>query len=135
MIRAYAALTIKRKGIREAREALARLSKGRIRSGVDRCQFHLLYGLFYLGIGDPHRASEEFAKAHRADKLNVYVMMKWARTLYELGISRWLEADESWKDHLNDCAALVRKILEFDRDNEEGVRLLQQLVQRFDITV
>ena len=55
VIRAYAALTIKRDGIDEAHIALKRLEKAKIRSRHDRCQFHLLYGLFYLGIGDPGR--------------------------------------------------------------------------------
>ena len=41
VIRAYAALTIKREGIDEAHVALKQLKKAKIRSRHDRCQFHL----------------------------------------------------------------------------------------------
>ena len=71
VIRAYALITIKKEGIEKAFEAFQRLSEVKIRSRFDRAQFHLYYGIFYLGVGDKGNASIEFTKAHAADKNNV----------------------------------------------------------------
>ena len=99
VIRAYAALTIKREGIDEAHVALKQLKKAKIRSRHDRCQFHLLYGLFYLGIGDAGSASREFGAAHSADRQNVYVMVKWARTLFEQASENWVEGNDIYQGY------------------------------------
>ena len=40
-----------------AEKAFDRLKKAKIRNRFDRCQFHLFYGLFQLGINNPHEAS------------------------------------------------------------------------------
>lgn len=133
VIRAYAALTIKRDGIDEAHVALRRLQKAKIRSRHDRCQFHLLYGLFYLGIGDPGAASREFGAAHSADRQNVYVMIKWARTLFEQASELWIEGNDIYQSYADDAAGLTRKILEFDPDNAEGISLMEDLHRRFGI--
>lgn len=131
VIQAYAALTIKRDGVAKAHEALARLSKAKIKGGPGRCQFHLIYGLFYLGIGDSSRAATEFSMAHAADRANVFVMMNGARTLYDLALARWTDGDDVYKTYVNQCAELVQRILEFDPDNSEGVSLMNALHQRF----
>ena len=135
VIRAYAALTIKRDGIDEAHVALKRLEKAKIRSRHDRCQFHLLYGLFYLGVGDPDSASREFGNAHAADRQNVYVMMKWARILFEQASESWLEGSDVYRSYADDATRLTRKILEFDPDNDEGLSLMEDLHRRFGIDV
>ena len=135
VIRAYAALTIKRDGIDEAHVALKRLGKAKIRSRHDRCQFHLLYGFFYLGIGDPGAASREFGAAHSADRQNVYVMMKWARTLFEQASELWVERNDIYQSYADDAAGLTRKILEFDPGNAEGISLMQDLHRRFGIEI
>ncbi|HWN45532.1 MAG TPA: hypothetical protein VNW71_25130, partial [Thermoanaerobaculia bacterium] len=101
----------------------------------DRCQLHLLYGLFYLGVENPQAASREFARAHAADRSNVFVMMRWARTLYEIGVARHLESDEIYKAYIKDCSSLVRKILQYDPDNKEGISLLQNIRRRFDMDI
>jgi predicted Zn-dependent protease len=133
--RAYAALTIQRDGIQEAQKAFARLNEASIRNRFDQCQFHLFYGLFQIGIGNAHEAAREFAKAHQADRSNVYVMMKWARTLYEIGEARFQDGEDVHKAYLRDCAHVVREILRFDPDNAEGVDLMAKLHQRFGISV
>jgi len=133
VVRAYAALTIKRDGIQQARKAFERLHEAHIRNRFDRCEFHLLYGLFQLGIGNQYEAAQEFAKAHAADRSNVYVMMKWARTLYELATALRLDGNEVYKIYALDCSRLVQKILEFDPDNEEGVALMNGLHQVFGV--
>ena len=135
VIRAYAALTIKRDGIDEAHIALRRLKKAKISNRFDRCQFHLLYGLFYLGINDVDSASAEFKQAHNADRQNVYVMIKWARTLFNQASELWMEGNEQYKDYANDAARLTRKILEFDDDNEEGLKLMEDLFRRYNISI
>ena len=135
IIRAYAALTIKRDGIQMAEKAFDRLKKAKIRNRFDRCQFHLFYGLFQLGINNPHEASREFARAHAADKSNVYVMMKWARTLYEIAKDRYQDKNDMYEGYLSDCAQLVQKILGFDADNDEGTKLMNSLHQDFGVDV
>lgn len=132
-IRAFAALTIKREGIEQAGEALRLLGEAKIRSAADRAQFHLLYGLFFLGIGDPVAASQEFGRAYSADRSNVFIMMKYARVLFDLATQRFAESDEAYRDYASQCAALVRRILDFDLDNHEGIRLAESLRARFGI--
>ncbi len=94
VIRAYAALTIKKQGISQAHQALEQLERAEIKNRYDRCQFHLLYGLFYLGINEPSRASAEFQKAHQADKTNVFVMIKLARTLLTIATELWTDGSD-----------------------------------------
>ena len=135
VIRAYAVLTIKRDGIQMAEKAFDRLKKAKVRNRFDRCQLHLFYGLFQLGIDNPHEASKEFAKAHAADRSNVYVMMKWANTLYGIARDRYLDRDTMYEGYVSDCAQLVKKILEFDPDNYEGINLMNSLHQGFGVDV
>ena len=131
VVRAFAALTIKKEGISEAHKALRQLERAKIVTRRDRCEFHLLYGLFYLGIGDKDAANREFASAHAADRQNVFVMIKQARTLFELAQDLWLDGNESYKVFVDDCANLVRQILRFDKDNSEGLDLLAALRSKF----
>jgi tetratricopeptide (TPR) repeat protein len=131
VIRAYAALTIQREGIQQAEKAFKRLSEAKNRNRFDWCQFHLFYGLFQLGIGNSYEAAKEFALAHKADRANVFVMMKWARTLYDLAMQRYLEGDEVYQQYVTDCGEVVRKILEFDVDNPDGIDLINSLHQQF----
>lgn len=133
VIRAYAALTIKREGISEAHQALKRLEKARIRNQHDRCQFHLLYGLFYLGIGDNNAAYREFSKAHSADRQNVFVMIKQARTLFDIAKDTWADGNDAYEQFAKDCAKLVQQILRFDVDNRDGIDLLHELRTNFGI--
>ena len=133
VIRAYAALTIKRNGIEQAHKALAELRKAKIRNRHDQCQFHLLYGLFSLGIGDKDGAAREFDKAHRADRTNVFVMIKHAETLLDLAVALWLEGNDTYKDYVDDCKSLVSQILKFDVDNEQGLTLMNELHRQFNV--
>jgi tetratricopeptide (TPR) repeat protein len=135
VVRAYAALTIKRDGVQMAEKAFARLSEAKIRNRFDRCQFHLFYGLFQLGIGNPHEASQEFSKAHAADRSNVYVMMKWAQTLYDIALNRYLEGEDIYRAYVSDCTSIVERILNFDPDNSEGVDLMFRLRQDFGVVL
>ena len=132
--RAYAALTIKRDGIKKAHLALERLSKAKIKSYADRCQFHLLMGQFYLGVDDLYKAAEEFEKAHQSDKSNVFVMMNLAKTYFDLGKSLWRDQSDTYRYYFDNCADIVRKILTYDQDNSEGIRLMEEL-HRLDIKV
>jgi hypothetical protein len=133
VVRLYALYSIKKDGVQEAAKALERLRKAPIRNREDRCQFHLLYGLFFLGIGEVDRAGEEFSKAHAADRNNVFVMMRWARTLLDTAVSRWLDGDPTYRVYAEDCARLTRKILEFDADNAGGVDIMYSLHERLGI--
>ena len=131
VIRVYAALTIKREGVNEAHKALKQLQKGKIRNRQDRCQYHLFCGLFYLGIDDKDAATREFTQALAADRQNVFVMMKQARTLFELAVELWTDGQDGYRAFVDDCANMVRQILRFDVDNSEGVDLLNALRSTF----
>ena len=130
--RAYAALTIKRDGIQQAEKAFKRLREASIRNRFERCQFHLFYGLFQLAIENRQEALEQFSRAHSADRSNVYVMIRWAKALYDVADEHYLAGNEVYEAHVADCGTLVDKILSFDADNEEGVRLMNALYQRFE---
>lgn len=127
IIRAHAALTIKREGIQKAHIALKRLGEAKIKSNSDRCLYHLLCGKFYQGIDDLPKAVDEFTKAHEAERTNVYVMMKLAETHFHLGKLAWKNQSEGYQFHYDTCARTVRKILEFDNNNSVGLRLFQDL--------
>ena len=133
VIRAYAALTIKRDGIEDAHRALEKLREARIKSRHDRCQFHLLYGLFCLGIGDRSGAAREFGRAHEADRSNVFVMIKQAQTLLDIAVEQWAEGLSSHKEYVADCRDLIRQILKFDVDNEKGLQLMHELRKHFGV--
>jgi len=134
VIRAYAMITIKMEGIDKAFEAFQKLSEGKIRSRFDRAQFHLYYGLFYLGLGDIGNASAEFSKAHQADKNNVYIMMKLAKTYYDLAIESHIDGEvDIAKAYAKDCALITKKILEFDSDNQTGKYIQIDLYSKFRI--
>jgi len=134
VIRAYAIITIKKDGINKAFEAFQKLSSGRIRSRTDRAQFHLYYGIFYLGIGDKGNASIEFSKAHQEDKNNVYIMMKLARTYLDLAIETRIDGETDISEvYAKDCALVTKKILDFDADNKTGIDIQIDLYEKFNI--
>ena len=135
VIRAYAALTIKREGISEAHKALNQLEKAKIRNRQDRCQFHLLYGLFYLGINDKEKASQQFAQAYSSDRQNVFVMINWSETLFDIAEKLWIDGNDEYKDFVGDCANLTRKILVFDPDNERGIKIMEDLHRTFNVNL
>ena len=134
VMRAYAFLCLKADGIETAHEAYKRLSDAKIRSRHDRAQYHLFYGLFYLGLEDKGNASREFSKAHREDKNNVYVMVKLARVYYDMAMDSWIDDDLGIAEtYANDCGVVVKEILEFDFDNDVAKHLQIELYERFDI--
>jgi Tfp pilus assembly protein PilF len=136
VIRAYALITIKKEGIEKAFEAFQKLSEVKIRSRFDRAQFHLYYGIFYLGVGDKGNASIEFTKAHAADKNNVYIMMKLAKTYYDMAIEGHIDGEtDISQGYANDCALIVKKILEFDSDNQTAIDLQIDIYHNFKIEV
>lgn len=134
VIRAHAALTIKRDGIDKTHVAFEKLAKADTKTASDRCQFHLLLGQYHDGTGNLQMAIKEFEKAHQADISNVFVMMNLAKIQFELGKSLWLDQSDAYRFYLDSCAKTVRKILDFDPDNQEGIRLMEGLHQ-FDISV
>jgi tetratricopeptide (TPR) repeat protein len=134
VMRAYAMMSLKKEGIQKAHEAYKRLKEAEIKSNYDRSQYHLFYGLFYLGIGEKGEASEEFSKAHKADRNNVYVMMKLAKTYFEMATESWIDGDvDIAKTYATDCGEIVKKILEFDYDNVTGRNLQEDLYNKFGI--
>jgi hypothetical protein len=62
-------------------------------------------------------------------------MIRWAETLYETANARWIDGDDGHDAFVKDCAQLVRRILEFDRDNKSAIRLMHKLHDRFGMDV
>jgi len=134
VIRAYSLLSLKKEGVDKAHEAFRKLAEARIRSRYDRSQYHLFYGIFYLWIGEKGKASEEFSRAHKEDKNNVYIMMKLAKTYYEMAMESWIDGEvEIAQQYAKDCGTIAKKILEFDEDNEVANDLQLRLYDRFEI--
>jgi tetratricopeptide (TPR) repeat protein len=127
VIRLHAMATATKDGPGKAYELLQKLNPDTIKSRNERCEFHLFMGLNHLQAGNNSEALEHFFKAHKADRSNVFVMMKWARTHFEMGNSLLSSDSEAYKYHFDQCADIVRQILSFDRDNAEGIELFHHL--------
>jgi|LSQX01.1.fsa_nt_gb hypothetical protein len=90
--------------------------------------------MIYLGIGNPERASEEFSKAHQEDPRNVFVILRWAETLIHLARASKAEGEhEASRICAEHVKSLADKILEFDSDNEQARRILEQLSDEFNV--
>ena len=117
-----------------ALKAISELNPDRARDRHERCQIHSFRGLFMLNIGHKERASEEFSMAHSEDPRNVFVMLRWANALVE--IARDSKADrEPEAAYL--CAeqakTVAEKVLEFDADNNEALRILETISDEFNV--
>lgn len=117
-----------------ALKAISELNPDRAKNRHERCQIHLFRGLFMLNIGHKERASEEFSLAHSQDPRNVFVMLRWANALVQ--IARDSKEDrESEATYL--CAeqakTVAAKVLDFDSDNREALRLLETIADEFNV--
>jgi hypothetical protein len=102
----------------------------------DRRHKHLVMALFYLGINQPLKACEEFAGAHQADRNDVFVLMRWAKTLWDLADATFRSTDpELAKGYAVECAERVKSILRHDKDNRVGLALQEDLYRLFGIEV
>lgn len=132
VIRLSAALALKRDGIEKAKEAFESLSQGKKKRPRDSSQSHLFLGLFYLEIDEPRKAIQEFQSAHRADRNNVYVLIKWAKTLADLA-DQSSEEPEIARGYARDCARIINRILYNSPENDVAQRLQHRLYSRFGI--
>jgi len=115
-------------------KALARLDPSTAKDRYDRSQVHLFRGLFLLRIGYRERASAEFRSAHEADPRNVFVLLKWSRTLteiaHDLTVAGEYEASRYSAEH---AKTVAEKVLSFDRDNVEALQLLEKISDDFNV--
>lgn len=135
VLRVQAALIIAKEGVQQAAKALELLTKARVKTRRDRAQLHLFTGIFFLRMDDRHGAAEEFRKGLDADSGNVYLMMKLARTLFDLAVIAWRHSDPSYRAFLDECRSVTRRILRFDPDNPEGVALIADVASMFKVDV
>ena len=135
VLRAHGAVIIAREGIQQTSRALELLTKARVKNRRDRAQLHLYSGLFYLGINDQGAAAEEFRLGIEADSGNVFLMMKLGRTLFDMAVRAWRLGDGSHKAFLDECVSVTRRILRFDRDNGEGVALMESIARVFNVGI
>lgn len=118
-----------------ATDTLKDLDPNKARDRYSRCQVYLFRALVYLGIGNSSRASEEFSRAHREDPRNVFVMVKWAKTLLDLAHQSDVDGEHQ-AAHI--CAeqakSVADKILEFDTDNSPAREILEAIYDDFGIS-
>jgi tetratricopeptide (TPR) repeat protein len=117
-----------------AKSAITQLDPKSARDRYGRCQVHLYRALIFMGIGNRSKASEEFSRAHYEDPRNVFVLINWACTLYELALSSRADGDPEAAQY---CAAHAKsisdKVLEFNPGNERALQLLETLSDDFNI--
>ena len=124
-----------RSGAMDAVErAMNKLDPRSIRSRHDRAQAHLFRSLFYLHIGHREKASEELSRAHQADPRNVFVLLRWAVVLLDIAADA---AGEGEHEATRVCAErakeVANKVLEFDKDNAEALRILECVADDFNV--
>jgi predicted Zn-dependent protease len=138
VVLADAMIRLKEQGIRQAHDAYRELKAAKIQSRDDRCQFHLYYGKFLCGIEAFLDACNEFRAAHRADQTNIYVLIQWARTLFQMAEkatveSTWRGESDGGKALAMECAEVVRKIHGIDKSNDVARSLQEDLHIRFHV--
>ena len=117
-----------------AQKALSELDPTRAKHRIERCQVHLFRGLFFLQLGQPENASREFAAAHHQDPRNVFVLLKWADTLVEMATESVATGDAEIARYCAEQAQTVAsKVLEFDADNTEALRILEKVAFDFNV--
>ncbi len=117
-----------------AEKALRELDPLRARDRFERCQGYLFRGLFYLQLDQPENASREFALGHREDPRNVFVLLKWANTLVEMATESTGNGEMEIARYCAEQAQTVaKKVIEFDTDNGEALRILEKLAFDFHV--
>jgi tetratricopeptide (TPR) repeat protein len=118
-----------------AKETLRDLDPSAAKDRYARCQVYLYRALIYIGIGNRSRASEEFSKAHEQDPRNVFVILRWTQTLVDLAKQSDLDGEhQAARICAEHAKALADKVLEFDRDNQDAIRILELLSDDFNIS-
>ena len=133
--RALAYVDLRSGRARFADAALARLDPSKTRNRHERAQVHLFRGLFYLNAGHRERASEEFSLASQADPRNIFVLLRWALVLLDIARDSAAEREhEAARVCAEQAHAVANKVLEFDRDNPEALRILESISDEFNVT-
>jgi len=117
-----------------AQKTLHELDPRTAKDRYGRCQVHLFRALIYLGIGQAERASEEFSLAHAQDPRNVFVLLRWAKTLIDLARESDSEGEhQAARVCAEHAKSLADNILKFDSDNKEALELLELLSDDFNV--
>lgn len=132
--RAVAYLRVKQGQTDVAQKVLRDLDPNRARNRHERAQVHLFRGLFFISMELRERASEEFSQANLADPQNVFVLLRWAETLFEMAQEA---AAETEHEAARVCAERSRevaaKVLGFDSDNAQALAILERLHDQFHV--
>lgn len=132
--RALAYTDLRTTGARFADEALARLDPNSVRNRHERAQVHLFRGLFHLSAGHREQASEEFSRASQADPRNVFVLLRWVGVLIDIAKDFAAEGEhEAARVCAEQAQTVANKVLEFDSDNVEALRVLEELSDEFNV--
>ncbi len=132
--RAFACIRIKaNKGV-VTEKALVDLDPRKAKGPFQRCQVHLFRGLFYLSADIPGKASDEFGLASRADPRNLFVLLRWAKSLIEIARDAQAEGEhEAARNCAEQAKTVAEKVLSFDPRNEAALKVLERLCYEFNV--
>lgn len=126
-------LTVMRDGVEKASEAFEVFRNARPQKKYEKGHYHLYYGLFLRALDRLAEANDHFEQAFSNESSNVYIMLKYAENLYDLACrhSRNMEAN-LMNDCILKCAKMLRRIYDFDPDNESAQDIEANLYNDFD---
>jgi len=126
-------LKVRKEGVEKVSEAFEVFKKAKPKRW-EMGQYHLYYGLFYKAIDNLKDANEQFALAYKSESSNVYIMIQYADSLYSLALLAKRETEiELSKNRAIKCAYIVKRIFEFDPDNQFAENIQIDLYSEFDI--
>jgi tetratricopeptide (TPR) repeat protein len=136
IVHAYAFLIVKREGVNKAEEAYEKFKMAKPRSAKQRALYNLFYALFLSEVGKKVEANDHFSLAHKYEENNVYIMIKYAESLYTLAVLSKIELNKSLaEEYARKCGDIIRKILAFDHDNGPGNRIRVDLYNEFQMQI
>jgi tetratricopeptide (TPR) repeat protein len=132
--RAFACIRVKaNKGV-VTDKALVDLDPRKAKGPFQKCQVHLFRGLFYLNAGIPGKASDEFRLASRSDPRNLFVLLRWAKSLIEIARDSKAEGEhEAARNCAEQAKTVAEKVLNLEPRNEEALKILERLYDEFNV--
>lgn len=101
---------------------------------MKRSLYNLFYALFLSEVGKKSEANDHFGLAHKYDENNVYIMIRYAESLYVLAMQAKIDLNRGLAEEYGyKCGQMIKKILAFDEDNGPGNRIRTNLYNEFRI--
>ena len=117
IVHAYSYLLVSRDGKERAEEAYKRFRQVSPRSWKQKALYNLFYGLYLLELDKTLEANDHFALAHKYEINNVYIMVKYANTLFKLAFKSKADGEPNAVDFAKRCGQICNEILKYDPKN------------------